>query len=50
MGFSFTGIKMRYLPCLLFIVAIVSACGGSYEETVAGVKIPVPSPMKKGTE
>ena len=50
MGLSLTRIKIRYLACFLFIAAIVSACGGSYEETISGVKIPVPSAMKKSSE
>ena len=31
----------------LFFMAFLNGCGGSYEETVAGVKVPVPSGMKK---
>ena len=29
---------------------MLSACGGSRDETISGVTIPVPSAMKKGTE
>ena len=37
-----------FLLVLLFL--LLSACGGSRDETVAGVTLPVPSAMKKGAE
>jgi hypothetical protein len=33
--------------CLLWITVSVSSCGGSYEETVGDVKIPIPRGMTK---
>lgn len=34
-----------------FLTAVMlAACGGSRDETISGVTIPVPSAMKKGTE
>ena len=37
------------LICLL-IAAMLAACGGSRDETISGVTVPVPSAMKKGSE
>ena len=31
----------------LFFIVLLNGCGGSYEETVAGIKVPVPGGMKK---
>jgi hypothetical protein len=31
----------------LFFIVLLSGCGGSYEETVAGIRVPVPGGMKK---
>ena len=31
----------------LFFIVLVNGCGGSYEETVAGIQVPIPSGMKK---
>ena len=42
-GRSFAG-----LSYFLFTV-ILAACGGSRDETISGVTVPVPSAMKKGT-
>ena len=34
-----------------FLIAIMlAACGGSRDETISGVTVPVPSAMKKGSE
>lgn len=35
---------------MLLLFMLASACGGSRDETVSGVTLPVPSAMKKGTE
>ena len=35
---------------LVFILALLAACGGARDETISGVTIPVPSAMKKGSE
>jgi len=34
----------------LLIAVMLAACGGSRDETISGVAIPVPSAMKKGSE
>ena len=33
--------------CALFFILCVNGCSGSYDETVAGITVPVPSDMKK---
>lgn len=35
---------------VLLLIILASACGGSRDETVGNVTLPVPSAMKKGTE
>jgi len=35
---------------VLLLLMLASACGGSRDETVSGVTLPVPSAMKKGAE
>jgi hypothetical protein len=44
-----TGMRkwLRLAACLLCITVSTSRCGGSYEETVGGVKIPIPGGMTK---
>src|SRR5574341_1032811 len=42
--------RVRDLCLSLFIAAILSACGGSRDETISGVAIPVPNAMKKAGE
>lgn len=44
--------KRQSLACLSYflILLMLAACGGSRDETISGVTIPVPSAMKKGTE
>lgn len=37
-------------PTTLFFIVLLNGCGGSYEETVAGIKIPIPSGMKKSQD
>ena len=44
------GYAQRLICLSLFIAAILSGCGGSRDETVSGVTIPVPNAMKKGAE
>lgn len=42
-----------HFDCSLFVLLLLmlaSACGGSRDETVSGVTLPVPSAMKKGAE
>ena len=36
--------------CLLCITVATSGCGGSHEETVGGVKIPIPGGMTRSRE
>ena len=36
--------------CLLGITVATSGCGGSHEETVGGVKIPIPAGMTRSQE
>src|ERR671918_618853 len=43
-------ISARCAAYVLVIAVSTSGCGGSYEETVAGVKIPIPGGMKKAQE
>jgi len=31
----------------LFFIVLLNGCGGSFEETVGGVKVPIPAGMKK---
>jgi hypothetical protein len=44
-----TGMRkwLRFTACLLCITVSTSSCGGSYEETVGGVKVPIPGEMTK---
>jgi hypothetical protein len=44
--------RNRSFACLSYFVLAVAlaACGGSRDETISGVTVPVPSAMKKGTE
>jgi hypothetical protein len=39
--------RLRLGICLLLMTMSVSSCGGSYEETVGGVKIPIPRGMTR---
>ena len=47
-----TGMRkwLRLTACLLCITVSASGCGGSYEETVGGVKIPIPGGMTRSQE
>ena len=47
-----TGMRkwLRLTGCLLYITVSMSGCGGSYEETVGGVKIPIPGGMTRSQE
>ena len=33
-----------------FLAILVSSCGGSYDETISGVKVPVPKAMTRSSE
>jgi hypothetical protein len=37
-------------PTTLFFIVLLNSCGGSYEETVGGVRVPIPSGMKKSQD
>ena len=41
---------LRLTACLLCITVGTFGCGGSHEETVGGVKIPIPDGMTKSQE
>ena len=41
---------LRLAACLLCITVAVSGCSGSHEETVGGVKIPIPGGMTRSQE
>jgi hypothetical protein len=41
---------VRLAACLLCITVGTPGCGGSYEETVGGVKIPIPGGMTKSQD
>ena len=40
----------RLLTAAMMCVFFTSACGGAYEETISGVKVPVPKAMAKSME
>lgn len=39
-----------YILASFLLSFVLASCGGSYEETVAGVKVPVPSAMKRSAD
>ena len=41
---------IRSTIAVMVFSLLLSACGGSRDETISGVMIPVPSAMKKGSE
>jgi len=41
---------VRPLACLLVLFTIFAGCDGQYEETVSGVKVPIPRGMNKTEE
>jgi hypothetical protein len=41
---------LQLAVCLISIAVSTSGCGGSYEETVGGVKIPIPGGMTRSQE
>src|SRR3990172_5304310 len=45
--FYFRPVAGGSLVGAIFVAAILAGCGGSYEEIVAGVKIPIPKGMTK---
>ena len=56
---SMTAITRRAMPSskstaltglIAFLVIVASGCGGSYDETIAGVAIPVPKGMTRSSE
>jgi hypothetical protein len=40
----------RLLPAMIILPLLLIACGGSRDETISGVAIPVPSAMKKSSD
>ena len=56
---SMTAITRRAMPSskstalaglIAFLVIVASGCGGSYDETIAGVAVPVPKGMTRSSE
>lgn len=47
MNVSLTARAIIVVVCLLFACALSACGGGSYEESVGGVKLPVPGAMKR---
>src|SRR5690242_18576338 len=41
---------LRVIVIVLFYAFGFSACGGSYEDTIAGITVPVPKSMTKSSE
>ena len=41
---------LRVIVIAVFYAFGFSACGGSYEDTIAGIMVPVPKPMAKSSE
>jgi hypothetical protein len=41
---------MRRLRLFFCLICITTGCGGSYEETIGGVKIPIPRGMTRSRE
>src|SRR5512147_1135017 len=50
MGWALNSPHSDFAFLVLLLFMLLSACGGSRDETVAGVTLPVPSAMKKGAE
>lgn len=44
------GSRMLQLACLCWVIASALGCGGSYEETVGSIKIPIPGGMTQSRE
>jgi hypothetical protein len=40
----------RLVASVIFLAVAASGCGGSYEETIAGVTVPVPKAMSKSSD
>ncbi len=40
----------RFIAGVIFLAVAASGCGGSYEETIAGVAVPVPKAMTKSSD
>ena len=46
----FSSIALRRCIALGILLVLSSACARSYDETIAGVTVPVPNAMKRGSE
>ena len=46
----FSSIALRRCIALGILLVLSSACARSYDETIAGVTVPVPKAMKRGSE
>ena len=45
-----SALLLRFVSWLVAAVLILSGCGGSYEETIAGVHVPIPRGMTKSPQ
>ena len=45
-----SALSLRFVSWLVGTVLILSGCSGSYDETIAGVQIPIPRGMAKAPE
>ena len=44
------GHSVSRIAAVLALIVSTSSCGGSYEETISGVAIPVPKAMSRGSD
>jgi hypothetical protein len=44
------GMVRRSLTCLFWMVVMLAGCGGSHDETVGGLQVPIPGGMTKSEE
>ena len=50
MGFRSLGIVPRSLTCWFCMAVMLAGCGGSHDETVGGLQVPIPGGMTKSEE
>jgi hypothetical protein len=50
MGFRSLGIVRRSLTCWFCMAVMLAGCGGSHDETVGGLQVPIPGGMTKSEE
>jgi len=49
-GFRSLGIVPRSLTCWFCMAVMLAGCGGSHDETVGGLQVPIPGGMTKSEE